>query len=127
MTRRRRTPRAAEERPAAAGSVRHVLTTQTLLGPGDDHLADRVQGGRAEGEAHAPLGAELVDEQRVLGALLVREEERAGPPGLTTRSVISVISRCGSTSAETRTSSPSRSSSAIQSRRSRGGAKAGSV
>src|SRR5215831_3825425 len=43
----------------------------------------------------------------------------AGPPALTTRSVISVISRCGSTSACTRTSSPSRSSIAIQSRRSR--------
>ena len=43
----------------------------------------------------------------------------AGPPALTVRSTISVISRCGSTSAATRTSSPSRSSSAIQSRRSR--------
>ena len=44
----------------------------------------------------------------------------AGPPAFTVRSTISVISRSGSTSAETRTSSPSRSSSAIQSRRSRG-------
>src|SRR5215471_1482873 len=42
----------------------------------------------------------------------------AGPPAFTVRSVISVISRSGSTSTETRTSSPSRSSSAIQSRRS---------
>ncbi len=46
----------------------------------------------------------------------------AGPPDLTTRSTISVISRSGSTSAEMRRSSPSRSRSAIQSRRSRGGA-----
>ena len=46
----------------------------------------------------------------------------AGPPALTVRSTISVISRSGSTSAETRTSSPSRSSSAIQSRRSFTGA-----
>ena len=44
----------------------------------------------------------------------------AGPPDFTTRSVISVISRSGSTSAEMRCSSPSRSRSAIQSRRSRG-------
>ena len=42
----------------------------------------------------------------------------AGPPALTMRSTISVISRSGSTSAATRTSSPSRSSSAIHSRRS---------
>src|SRR5439155_812127 len=46
----------------------------------------------------------------------------AGPPALTTRSTISVTSRCGSTSAETRASSPSRSRSPIQSRRSPGGA-----
>src|SRR6185436_10157192 len=46
----------------------------------------------------------------------------AGPPAFTVRSTISVISRSGSTSAETRTSSPSRSSSAIHSRRSAGGA-----
>ena len=45
-------------------------------------------------------------------------KSNAGPPALTVRSTISVISRSGSTSAETRTSSPSRSSSAIQSRRS---------
>src|SRR6185312_8992946 len=44
----------------------------------------------------------------------------AGPPALTVRSTISVTSRCGSTSAETRTSSFSRSSSAIQARRSVG-------
>src|SRR6478672_10896547 len=42
----------------------------------------------------------------------------AGPPAFTVRSTISVISRSGSTSAATRTSSPSRSSSAIHSRRS---------
>ena len=51
----------------------------------------------------------------------------AGPPDLTTRSTISVISRSGSTSVAMRRSSPSRSRSAIHSRRSRGGAKAGSV
>ena len=43
----------------------------------------------------------------------------AGPPAFTVRSTISVISRSGSTSAATRTSSPSRSRRAIQSRRSR--------
>ena len=48
----------------------------------------------------------------------------AGPPALTTRSTISVISRSGSTSAVMRRSSPSRSRSAIHSRRSRGGATA---
>jgi len=46
----------------------------------------------------------------------------AGPPDFTVRSVISVISRCGSTSAPTRTSSPSRSSNLIHARRSTGGA-----
>ena len=53
-------------------------------------------------------------------------KSRAGPPGwpyclaapLDTRSVISVISRTGSTSALIRLSSPARSSAAIQSRRS---------
>ena len=49
-------------------------------------------------------------------------KRRAGPPALTTRSVTSVTSRSGSTSAETRTSSPSRSSNAIQERKSAGGA-----
>ena len=42
----------------------------------------------------------------------------AGPPALTTRSAISLISSCGSTSAVTSTSSPSRSSRSIHSRRS---------
>src|SRR3954454_7114709 len=51
-------------------------------------------------------------------ALFGRSKSSAGPPALTVRSTISVISRSGSTSAETRTSSPSRSSSAIHSRRS---------
>ena len=51
----------------------------------------------------------------------------AGPPALTTRSVISVISRSGSTSAEMRRSSPWRSRSAIHSRRCRGDATARSV
>src|SRR5215203_498126 len=46
----------------------------------------------------------------------------AGPPDLTTRSTISVISRSASTSAATRTSSPSRSRRAIHSRRSAGAA-----
>ncbi len=45
----------------------------------------------------------------------------AGPPPFTRRSTISVASRSGSTSAETRTSSPSRSRSAIHSRRSETG------
>src|ERR1700730_10159796 len=49
---------------------------------------------------------------------LGRSNSRAGPPAWTVRSTISVISRSGSTSTETRASSPSRSSSAIQSRRS---------
>ena len=47
-----------------------------------------------------------------------RSNRSAGPPALTVRSTISVISRSGSTSAATRTSSPSRSRSEIQSRRS---------
>src|SRR6266545_1042311 len=46
----------------------------------------------------------------------------AGPPARTVRSTISVISRCGSVSTATRTSSSSRSSSAIHARRSAGGA-----
>ena len=46
----------------------------------------------------------------------------AGPPALTVRSLISVISSTGSTSAPMRTSSPSRSRSAIHARRSAGGA-----
>ncbi len=45
----------------------------------------------------------------------------AGPPLLTTRSVISVISRYGSTSASTSTSSPSCPSRSIQERRSAAG------
>ena len=51
----------------------------------------------------------------------------AGPPDLTTRSVISVISRSGSTSVEMCLSSPSRSRSAIHSRRSVSGATAVSL
>ena len=50
----------------------------------------------------------------------VRSNRSAGPPLLTVRSTISVTSRYGSTSALTRTSSPSRSRSAIHSRRSAG-------
>src|SRR5215218_5031810 len=46
----------------------------------------------------------------------------AGPPLFTVRSTISVISRSGSTSASTRTSSPSSSSRRIHARRSAGGA-----
>ena len=57
-------------------------------------------------------------------APLTLSNRSAGPPALTVRSTISVISRYGSTSARTRTSSPSRSSRAIQSRRSAGGATA---
>ena len=52
----------------------------------------------------------------------VRSNSSAGPPDFTVRSTISVISRSGSTSAETRTSSPSPSSRRIHSRRSAGGA-----
>ena len=52
---------------------------------------------------------------------LTFSKRSAGPPALTTRSVISVISSSGSTSAATRTSSPSRSSRAIHSRRSAAG------
>src|SRR5579862_7503944 len=48
-----------------------------------------------------------------------RSNSSAGPPDFTVRSTISVISRSGSTSTVMRASSPSRSSSAIQSRRSR--------
>src|SRR5919109_345050 len=58
---------------------------------------------------------------------LTFSNKSAGPLPLTTRSVISVISRCGSTSARTRRNSSSRSSIAIQARRSLGGAKARSV
>ncbi len=39
-------------------------------------LRDSVEARRPEREAHAPLGAELVDEERVLGALRVLEEQR---------------------------------------------------
>ena len=49
----------------------------------DDRLElarDRVEAGLAEGEAHAPLRAELVDEKRVRGALDVQEEERRPAP-----------------------------------------------
>ena len=53
---------------------------------------------------------------------LTFSKSSAGPPDLTTRSVISVISSSGSTSAVTRTSSSSRSRSAIHSRRSLAGA-----
>ena len=56
-----------------------------------------------------------------------RSNRSAGPPAFTVRSTISVASRSGSTSAATRTSSPSRSSRAIQSRRSAGGATAVSL
>ena len=52
----------------------------------------------------------------------VRSNRSAGPPAFTVRSTISVISRSGSTSAETRTSSPSSLEQAIHSRRSEGGA-----
>ena len=52
-----------------------------------------------------------------LASLRALEEQRRAA-GLDERSTISVTSRCGSTSAATRTSSPSRSRSAIHSRRS---------
>src|SRR6266540_7231995 len=41
---------------------------------------DRVERRRVEGETHAPLGAELVDQQRQLGPFDVLEQER-GPAG----------------------------------------------
>ena len=92
------------------------------------HLEHRAElGGRVveavhpEREAHAPLGAELVDEQRVLASPSGFSKRSAGPPERTVRSTISVTSRYGSTSAATRTSSPSRSRRAIHSRRSAGG------
>ena len=46
-----------------------------------DAFSDGVEGGRVERHAHAPLGAELVDEQRPVGTLDVLEEERR-PAGL---------------------------------------------
>ena len=81
----------------------------------------------AEGEAHAPLGAELVDEQRVLASRRPLEEQRRAA-GLD-RAVddlghLEVRIDLG---AATRTSSPSRSSSAIHSRRSAGAATSASV
>ncbi len=39
-------------------------------------LGDSVEARRAERHRHAPLGAELVDQQRVLGALRVLEQQR---------------------------------------------------
>ena len=41
-----------------------------------DALAELVERVDAEREAHAPLGAELVDQQRMLRALRILEEER---------------------------------------------------
>ena len=61
-----------------------------------DHLLELrryvVEGRLAEREAHAPFGAELVDEERVgepFGCL----KRSAGPPAFTVRSTISVASR----------------------------------
>src|SRR5207237_8471532 len=46
-----------------------------------DPFADSVERRRVEGQAHAPLGAELVDQQRKLRALDVLEQQR-GAAGL---------------------------------------------
>ena len=77
----------------------------------------------AEGEAHAPLAAELV--ARAAGGALPRgrSNSSAGPPGLD-RPVddLGHLEVRGRPRRSTRTSSPSRSSSAIHSRRSAGGA-----
>ena len=64
--------------------------------------ADVVEPLDAEGEAHAPLGAELVDRAAGAAEPFGRSKRSAGPPALTVRSTISVTSRCGSTSAATR-------------------------
>ena len=53
----------------------------------------------AEGEAHAALGPELVDQQRDAREPFGRSNSSAGPPARTVRSTISVTSSCGSTSA----------------------------
>ena len=45
-------------------------------------VGDVVEPLDAKREAHTPLGAELVDEQRVLGALRVLEEQRRPAAGL---------------------------------------------
>jgi len=45
----------------------------------------------AEREAHAPLGPELIDQERMACALRVLEKQ-CGPPAFTVRSTISVIS-----------------------------------
>ena len=49
----------------------------------------------AERQAHAPLGAELVDQQRMRASPSGFSKRSAGPPAFTVRSTISVISRCG--------------------------------
>ena len=46
----------------------------------DQAAADLVEAVGAEGEAHAPLGPELVDQQRMLGIRVLEEERR--PAGL---------------------------------------------
>ena len=54
-----------EALPAAASRARRASFARDVVEPLD-----------AEGEAHAPLGAELVDQQRMLAALRTLEEER---------------------------------------------------
>jgi len=53
-----------------------------------------VQRLHAQGRRHALSSAEVVDENGQIGALDVLEEQR-GPPDLTVRSAISVISSSG--------------------------------
>ena len=83
-------------------------------------LRDIVEPLDSERQAHPRLGAELIDREGMLDPF-GRSNRSAGPPALTVRSTISVISRYGSASAETRTSSPSSSSRRIRSRGSPGG------
>ena len=62
----RQAPAPSRRAPAAAASRARPAS----------RVADVVEARRVEGEAHAPLGAELVDQQRVARALRVLEEER---------------------------------------------------
>ena len=64
-------PRTFSSEPARRLHLEHV----------GDPLRDVVEPLDAEGEAHPPLGAELVDQERVLGALRILEQERR-PAGL---------------------------------------------
>ena len=122
----------AARRPSSAAS-RRSTSASSGRGPSRPGPAAAASRGRsrawpprrpaldAEREAHAPLGAELVDEERMRPALRVLEEERR-PAGAHGPVDDLGTSRYGSTSVSTRTSSPSRSRRAIHSLRSPGGA-----